>query len=107
MVDDSYRGYRNDPYGRGGTGSSEPAADPLTELARLIGQSDPFGERNRRADAHGQADWRNDTPQQPAYPDHNAGYDDRYGAASDQAQYGQQHAGQPSYDEAQQYAAHG
>jgi hypothetical protein len=49
MVDDSYRGYRNDPSGRGGSGSSEPATDPLTELARLIGQSDPFGNHGRRA----------------------------------------------------------
>lgn len=109
MVDDSYRGYRNDPYGRGGAGSSEPATDPLTELARLIGQSDPFGDHNRRADARGPADWRNDA-QQPAYPDQNAGYADQYGAAPDQAQY-DQHAGQAGYqagyDDAQQYAANG
>jgi hypothetical protein len=109
MVDDSYRGYRNDPYGRGGAGSSEPATDPLTELARLIGQSDPFGDRNRRADGHGSADWRNDA-QQPSYPDQNAGYTDHYGTAPDQAQY-DQHAGQgdyqAGYDDAQQYAANG
>jgi hypothetical protein len=103
MVDDSYRGYRNDPHGRSGAGSPEPSTDPLTELARLIGQSDPFGDRNRRANGYAGADWRND-PQQPAYPDESTGYDERYGAASDQApQYGQ-HAG---YDGAQQHGHHG
>jgi len=105
MVDDSYRGYRNDPYGRGGSGSSEPATDPLTELARLIGQSDPFGDHNRRTEAQGQGDWRNNS-EQPAYPDQNGGYDDRYGTQSDQTQYAQ-HAGQPAYDDGQHYAQNG
>ena len=104
MVDDSYRGYRNDPYGRGGTGSSEPANDPLTELARLIGQSDPFGERNRRADAHGADDWRNN--QQPAYPDENAGHADHYGTAAGHEQY-TEHGGQAGYDGANAYDANG
>jgi hypothetical protein len=30
----------------------EPGSDPLTELARLIGQSDPFADKARRASAH-------------------------------------------------------
>jgi hypothetical protein len=30
----------------------QPAADPLTELARLIGQSDPFADKALRASAH-------------------------------------------------------
>jgi len=55
MADDTHsRGYRNDPYGRDGTGASGQSTDPLTELARLIGQSDPFatgGGRDRRPDA--------------------------------------------------------
>jgi hypothetical protein len=115
MVDDTYRGYRNDPNGRGGTGSSQPAADPLTELARLIGQSDPFGD-HRRPDGRGSTDWRND-PAQSAYPDQNAAYADHYGtAAAGQPQYDQhapydqqpqydQHGGHAAYDGAQQYGA--
>src|SRR3981081_2474492 len=50
MADDTYsRGPRKDPYGRAGTGAPGQATDPLTELARLIGQSDPFapGARTR------------------------------------------------------------
>jgi hypothetical protein len=70
MADDT-RGYRKDPYGRGGTGASGQATDPLTELARLIGQSDPFapasgGDRRPGGGAaHARApqpDWRNDPP---------------------------------------------
>src|SRR4051812_11612107 len=70
MADDT-RGYRKDPYGRSGTGASGQATDPLTELARLIGQSDPFatdagGDRRPgggAADARApQADWRNHPP---------------------------------------------
>lgn len=51
MVDDpNQRPYRpNDPYGRGGAPApGRPAAgDPLAELARLIGQNDPFAEFGR------------------------------------------------------------
>jgi hypothetical protein len=40
MADDNNSRHRsNDPYNRGPT---RPASDPLAELARLIGQSDPF-----------------------------------------------------------------
>jgi hypothetical protein len=46
MADDrNYRGNRPDPYGRGAPSAGQGAGqdvDPLTELARLIGQSDPF-----------------------------------------------------------------
>ena len=78
MANDTYpRGYRNDPYGRGGTGDSAPSTDPLTELARLIGQSDPFADVNRgRAPA----------PQ----PHDTARHDDRYGEQSDQQHYDDQ-----------------
>ncbi|HEY2136369.1 MAG TPA: SPOR domain-containing protein [Xanthobacteraceae bacterium] len=89
MADDTYpRGYRNDPYGRGGAAASGQGSDPLTELARLIGQSDPFAPdsgRDRRADErspdpHGQpADWQNDAPASEAGYEHEESYD-RYGA---------------------------
>jgi sporulation related protein len=92
MADDSYRGYGNDPFGRGGTDSSRPPTDPLTELARLIGQSDPFAVDNRRADPRQAerpapaADWRNDPPQ-PAPSHDGSGYHDRYAAPAEQAPY--------------------
>src|SRR5712672_4741867 len=82
MADDTYsRGPRKDPYGRGGTGAPGQATDPLTELARLIGQSDPFapeaGHDRRPAGSAAdprapQSDWRNDPlPGEPSY-DHRA-----------------------------------
>src|SRR4030088_691133 len=86
MADDTYsRGPRKDPYGRGGTGAPGQASDPLTELARLIGQSDPFApaaghdRRPARRAAGGAAapgasrpDWRTDPlPGEPFY-DHRA-----------------------------------
>src|SRR5690348_10232504 len=70
MADDT-RGYRKDPYGRGGTGASGQPTDPLSELARLIGQSDPFGSDaggDRRAGGRAddprapQSDWRGQPP---------------------------------------------
>jgi len=51
MADDhSQRFFRNDAAARGSQGrgdSSSSANDPLAELARLIGQNDPFGEYAR------------------------------------------------------------
>ena len=113
MADDTYsRGYRNDPYDRGGAGGSGQATDPLTELARLIGQSDPFSpERNRQpdpryADPHAQpAEWQADPQQAQQYhqgePQHYA--DDRYGAAEGHGvqngyAYPQQAQQQPQHD---------
>jgi len=69
MADDT-RGYRKDPYGRSGTSASGQATDPLSELARLIGQSDPFGPDagggcplGRAADRRApQSDWRSQPP---------------------------------------------
>src|SRR5262249_44884512 len=105
MSDDGYsRSYRgNDPYGRGGAASSARAHDhqddPLTELARLIGQGDQ----------QQQADWRGAAPRagydgyhypgQPADPRYNnaaAGYPahDPYQAPGHDPQYGQQFNGQ-------------
>src|SRR5882757_9423252 len=48
MADNSNARFRpSDPFGRG-TGPSAPANDPLAELARLIGQNDPFAEFGNR-----------------------------------------------------------
>jgi hypothetical protein len=53
MADDqTLRSYRpNDPYRRGQTEASDPniASDPLAELARLIGQNDPYTDHARAA----------------------------------------------------------
>ena len=47
MADDDSARYRsNDSFDRG---PAAPATDPLTELARLIGQNDPFSEYGRAA----------------------------------------------------------
>jgi hypothetical protein len=47
MADDNSARYRsNDSFDRG---PAEPASDPLAELARLIGQNDPFSEYGRTA----------------------------------------------------------
>src|SRR5438552_2381055 len=44
MADNNTSRFRStDPFGRG-PGPSGPANDPLAELARLIGQNDPFAE---------------------------------------------------------------
>src|SRR5579883_2335894 len=97
MADDGYRGYGSDNgLGRGG---SEPPTDPLTELARLIGQSDPFGDP-RRADPRASADWR-DAPQQPGQPQHyeNGGYDDRHAAPHEQPPYPQERYPQDGYQQ--------
>src|SRR5690242_19747712 len=45
MADDNSARYRsNDSFDRG---PAAPASDPLAELARLIGQNDPFSEYGR------------------------------------------------------------
>src|SRR5207237_970045 len=47
MADDNSARYRsNESFGRG---PAAPATDPLAELARLIGQNDPFSESGRTA----------------------------------------------------------
>jgi len=49
MADDNNARYRtNDPFS-GGPAPAAPASDPLAELARLIGQNDPFSEYGREA----------------------------------------------------------
>ena len=55
MADDNNARYRsNDPYGRG-PAAAGPASDPLAELARLIGQNDPFSEYATRRRVAGTA----------------------------------------------------
>src|SRR5262245_11370749 len=76
MADDSTsRSYRsNDPYRRGAQSSGEQA-DPLAELARLIGPPDPLPgsgrSQQRRPDAYEErtqgSDWRRTAAQMPAY----------------------------------------
>ena len=55
MADDNSARYRsNDPFGRG-PAPAAPANDPLAELARLIGQNDPFSEYGRDTASGGAA----------------------------------------------------
>jgi hypothetical protein len=75
MADDTnFRSYRSsDPYGRGGAAPApnrEVASDPLAELARLIGQNDPFADL-RRESFRGEA---------PAAAQHQGGLADSAGA---------------------------
>src|SRR5215471_10886381 len=85
MADDTYsRGHRSPPD-RGGAGADGPAVNPLTELARLIGQSDPFAAvEPRRPDARPAEPTRQPTDWhgQPLHPDRgrdrgHQGYDNR------------------------------
>jgi hypothetical protein len=49
MADDNNSRYRTTESSRRGPAQAEPASDPLVELARLIGRSDPFAELTRDA----------------------------------------------------------
>lgn len=87
MADDhNQRPYRtNDPYGRAGAPAPAAPGDPLAELARLIGQNDPFSEFGRdgaprRANGrHPQHDAPMDRPAPPVqhYPQAAAQHDPR------------------------------
>jgi sporulation related protein len=107
MADDNTARFRSsDPYGRS-TGSSAPANDPLAELARLIGQNDPFAE-------FGQGGRQQDN-RQPPQPDSGP----RYGNypnydplppqpapepyAQEPAPYSQDSYSQPPYNQAPAY----
>lgn len=86
MADNSFRSYRGgDPYARSAAAPTaparEPAHDPLAELARLIGQNDPFADPSRDSrpapaesqygnGQSAQSDWASDGYAEP----------DRYGA---------------------------
>jgi hypothetical protein len=54
MADNTYRNFRSRDTSSRGNAGRDVADDPLAELARLIGQSDPAGERGREG-------WRSDT----------------------------------------------
>src|SRR5258707_293776 len=65
MADDNSARYRsNDSFDRG---PAAPAADPLAELARLIGRNDPFSEYGHSA--------RRAAPPRQQAPDRGARYD--------------------------------
>ncbi|MBM3530628.1 MAG: hypothetical protein FJX62_21300, partial [Alphaproteobacteria bacterium] len=66
MADDNNARYRpNDSYGRE-PGNAGQGNDPLAELARLIGKSDPFAELDRAAQEHNAARQYAE-PQHPHY----------------------------------------
>jgi hypothetical protein len=93
MADDTYsRGYRNDRHDRGGAGDSGSAPDPLTELARLIGQSDPFAPDRKRQPGQPPAPY--------AQPYDTGAHDDRYGTTGEPQQYAD-----TTYGSAEGYAA--
>lgn len=75
MADNTYqRGNRPaDPYGRSSSPAGQPP-DPLTELARLIGQNDPFADtvRGTPGDQSRQGNWSDPGGRDPQYS--NAGY---------------------------------
>ena len=104
MADDNrLRSYRtNDPYGR----AAEPAQpseeasirDPLAELARLLGQSDPFaefGQANRSsrhdAPATAPADWQGAPAREPQFAAGDASWAD-YTPAPDSRLHDDAHA---------------
>lgn len=70
MADNNTSRFRStDPFGRG-PGPSGPANDPLAELARLIGQNDPFAEfgahpQGQQPVQGGQGGYDNNYPPQP------------------------------------------
>jgi hypothetical protein len=122
MADDNTRrSYRShDAYQRNANQADAPeqsfgGSDPLAELARLIGQNDPFADTTRRQPQASAPraqrgyddpnDWRRhvqrpnfDAPEQPAY------YDRRY-AADQQYASDQQYAADQQYTSDQQYAS--
>lgn len=101
MADDpKLRSYRsNDPYRQAGEPSrpSEQASDPLAELARLIGQKDPFAEfgrsnsrqaARRTDDAPTTApdDWRYASAREPQFTADSSASRETYGSSEDYAQ---------------------
>lgn len=95
MADDTYsRGYRNDPPGRRETGAAGSEVDPLTELARLIGQSDPFTALDQRRPAS-----RDPAPNAPSRD--RAGYDDHARHPVHDAHYGAERRDYPADDNQQ------
>src|SRR5271156_3097569 len=92
MADNNFRSYRSRdplPHGSADAPARGPLADPLAELARLIGQSDPMNDdregsgapRDYAAPADG-ADWvaddRQAEPHELAPDGYEQPYDERY-----------------------------
>jgi hypothetical protein len=106
MADDhSQRAYRHNEYAREATKTGQ-GNDPLAELARLIGQTDPFAEFGRRSPegagqqraVHSQQqDW---APQPYATQEYNqaGGFSDHPQAQPEQAGYDQYPAGHDNAD---------
>src|ERR1044071_9701835 len=97
MADDhSQRAYRSNEYSRAPMKSGS-ANDPLAELARLIGQNDPFAEFGRKQQAPADAQHKQHTQQEQwapqPYPTQN--FDERadFHAGPEQAGYDQQPSG--------------
>src|SRR5512139_965308 len=94
MADDNTARFRSsDPHGRG-PGPSAPASDPLAELARLIGQSDPFadfGRDNRQPSQRDGVQYGNDPNYDPASQPAPEPY------SQEPAPYGHESRGQESY----------
>ncbi len=123
MADDNkLRSYRsNDPYRRTGEPSrpNEQASDPLAELARLIGRSDPFAELGRTNPRQGQSsqqapdyappapapdDWPHAPQQDQRYTDQR--YADQRYAPDDRARRDTREPNyDPNYGSNQDYAA--
>src|SRR3569833_3040427 len=61
------RPYRSDDYGRGGDQHGRVEGDPLAELARLIGQTEPFAAQGQ---GQGRPAARAPEPYQPAARDY-------------------------------------
>ena len=75
--------FPSDDYGRGGEQHGKADADPLAELARLIGQTDPFAAQGRPG-AHS-----------PTPPPPSQGYRDDYHQDDDQQDYAEPAASEP------------
>ncbi len=68
MANEQSARYRtDDPYDRTAAAGSSQGGDPLAELARLIGQSDPFSEFGRESRPPASPDQRFSLPTEPHY----------------------------------------
>jgi sporulation related protein len=115
--DSNHRAVRSDQPYSGDPAQGGQANDPLAELARLIGQDDPFAGVSRppsRASAQGPA--QDSDPQQPydqqqaphwltrRAPEHYAGYDDQSAGAQHDAAYDDpQYQHDPRYQDPHAY----
>ena len=106
MTDDNTARYRsNDPFSSRAVGPDGHGSDPLAELARLIGQNDPFATHGRDS---GAPELRFDNPavQRPELPhlDERASYADgaayREQAYDDPASHGSRHESYVSHEPA-------